>query len=87
MTSPAPCARCPRTLVNCPADFGVSYILDFGPARLDLAQVGIEATGCAGVTGIGTPDRIATPQFWTVLGSAMDMTMPGSAAVFSGGLQ
>lgn len=81
------CALPRDTLVNCPADFGVSYILDFGPARLDLAQVGIEATGCAGVTGIGTPHRIATPQFWTVLGSAMDMTMPGSAAVFSGGLQ
>lgn len=75
------------TLVNCPADFGVSYILDFGPARLDLAQVGIDATGCRGVTGIGKPDRIATPQFWTVLGSAMGITMPGSAAVFSGGLQ
>lgn len=79
------CALPRDTLVNCPADRGIYYRLDFGPARLGLAPVGVSATGCSGVTGIGKPVRFALPRFWRVLAVAMGLTRPGTPGLFADG--
>jgi hypothetical protein len=67
------CALPQLTIVNCPVDLGVVYRLTFYPARLRLASVGIDAAGCGSVTGLGVPRRMATLQFWHILGSAIGL--------------
>jgi hypothetical protein len=65
------------TIVNCPADFGVSYWLYFSPARLHLAPVEADPAGCEDISGLGVPSRWALPQFWQALGAAMHLLRPG----------
>jgi hypothetical protein len=64
------------TIVNCPADFGVSYWLYFSPARLRLAPVEADPAGCSDISGLGVPARWALPRFWRALGSAMHVLRP-----------
>lgn len=39
------CGLPPLTIVNCPIDLGIGYVLTFSPVRLRLAPVRIEAMG------------------------------------------
>jgi hypothetical protein len=65
------------TIVNCPADFGVSYWLYFSPARLQLAPVEADPAACTDIIGLGVPARWALPRFWRALGTAMHVLRPG----------
>jgi hypothetical protein len=65
------------TIVNCPADFGVSYWLYFSPARLHLAAVEADPAGCEDILGLGVGARWALPRFWRALGAAMHVLRPG----------
>jgi hypothetical protein len=72
--------RLPRdTIVNCAADFGVSYWLYFSPARLQLAPVEADPAGCLDINGLGVPARWALPRFWRALGTAMHVLRPGAS--------
>jgi hypothetical protein len=64
-------------IVNCPADFGVSYWLYFSPARLHLAPVQADPAGCSNINGLGLPARWGLPRFWRALGAAMHLLRPG----------
>jgi hypothetical protein len=61
--------------VACPADVGISYVLQFSTATERLAPVRIDATGCESVTGIGGSRwLLSSPGFWPLLGAAMGLT-------------
>jgi hypothetical protein len=61
----------PRGIFACPADFGISYRLEFAAAGRRLAVVTADPGGCERVTGAG-PVRWAEKShgFWTVLSRA-----------------
>jgi hypothetical protein len=67
------------TIVNCPADFGVSYWLYFSPARLHLTPAVADAAGCLDIAGLGRPARWGLPRFWRELGTAMGVLRPGQS--------
>src|ERR1700722_8464454 len=67
-------------VMNCPADWGVSYRLSFaaGPGSFPVVTAG--AGGCGAGTGAGPARSTArVPGFWTVLAQAMGVS--GSAAL------
>ncbi len=69
------------TVMNCPADLGVSYRLSFAAGRAGFQVVTISVGGCGQVTGAG-PARQATPAaFWTGLARAMGDPHPGRSAL------
>ena len=72
----------PRVVMNCPADFGVSYRLSFAAGSTTFPVVTASAGGCSGVAGAG-PVRSAarSPGFWAVLARAMGVS---AAAVLRG---
>jgi hypothetical protein len=82
------CALPVQTLVNCPADWGIRYLLTFSPARLHLATVEIAATGCGSVTGLGLPRHEVTLRFWHTLSSAMHLakTPAGGVVILKGSM-
>ncbi len=70
----------PRGVLSCPADFGITYRLDFAVAGRTLPPVTIRASGCEEVSGAGLAKAIRRPAFWGVLGTAMRLAHPGNAA-------
>jgi hypothetical protein len=75
--------RMPRGILACPADFGISYRLEFAAARRRLAVVTVDPGGCGRVAGAG-PARWAekSPGFWTVL--RREAVVPGPGAGLGG---
>jgi hypothetical protein len=71
----------PGGAMSCPADFGVTYRLDFATGGRSLPPVTIDASGCEGVSGTGVARwTVHSPAFWGVLGAAMGLPHPGHAA-------
>jgi type IV pilus biogenesis protein CpaD/CtpE len=67
-------------VMNCPADWGVSYRLSFAAGSGSFPVVTAGAGGCGVVTGAGPVRRTASvPGFWTVLAHAMGVS--GGAAL------
>ncbi len=68
----------PRVVMNCPADFGISYRLSFAAGSTTFPVVTASAGGCSGVAGAG-PARSAarSPGFWAVLARAMGVSAAG----------
>ncbi|MGH9127983.1 MAG: hypothetical protein ACRDY2_03220 [Acidimicrobiales bacterium] len=75
----------PSGSYHCPEDLGISYNLRFAGPGLLFPAIGVDATGCEGVSGFGFPSRwVATsPHFWVTLGEAMGLANP-SYGVFRG---
>ena len=72
--------RMPSGVLFCPADFGIVYHLAFTAGERALAPVGVNATGCQWVHGLGRVRWVArSPRFWATLGGAMGLTSPDSA--------
>jgi type IV pilus biogenesis protein CpaD/CtpE len=70
----------PQGAMSCPADWGVSYRLQFAAGSASFPVVTARAGGCGVVTGAGParwPARV--PGFWTVLAHAMGLS--GGAAL------
>jgi hypothetical protein len=60
------------TLMNCPADFGLSYRLLFAGFHQVFPPVTMHLTGCRTVAGLGHPRWWAhAPQAWTLLRHAL----------------
>jgi hypothetical protein len=78
--------RMPRGIFACPADFGISYRLEFAAAGGRLAAVTADPGGCERVAGAG-PARWAEKShgFWTALGRAVVMPWPPSGLDGCGG--
>lgn len=76
--------KMPRGVLFCPADLGITYHLTFSTKDRSFPAVGVEATGCQGVSGLG-PTRWAarSPGFWKILGQALGLSKPDSQ-VFAG---
>lgn len=74
----------PRGVFACPADFGISYRLEFAAAGRHLAVVTVDPGGCERVVGTG-PARWAekSPGFWRVLNQAA--VVPGEGLAGCGG--
>ena len=67
-------------VMNCPADWGVSYRLSFAAGSESFPVVTAGAGGCGVVSGAGPVRRTAGgPGFWTVLAHAMGVS--GGAAL------
>lgn len=74
----------PRTVVACPADFGITYKLTFGEGSQRFSPVTLDAGGCQLVGGLGATRRVATSSgLWRYLGVAIGIPHPDSAT-FSG---
>jgi hypothetical protein len=73
------CALGPaRSHIACPADFGLTYRLDFTAAGRGLPPVTVRAGGCETVSGAGGIRwTMRSPAFWAVLGRAMGLANPG----------
>lgn len=70
-------------LIACPADFGISYGLQFATTSERVTPVNIDAAGCQGVAGIGGSRwLLSSPGFWPVLGAAMGL--PTADQVWNG---
>ncbi len=65
----------PRTILNCPADYGIQYRLDFLEGKKSVLNVKLDASGCRFVTGI-EPRRISTTHLWTLLAQTMNLPEP-----------
>lgn len=65
----------------CPVDLGIRYQLGFFAGDDCVITVGVSATGCEDVSGLGRPPRwvARTPSFWRTLGSAMGLSKPDYA--------
>lgn len=77
----------PRGVFHCPnLTVGTTYQLQFTAGGRRLSAVGIEATGCEVVTGVG-PARWAarSPGFWRTLATAAHLSPPGRTAFTGGG--
>ena len=78
-------------VMNCPADWGVSYRLSFAADSGSFPVVTAGAGGCRVVSGAGPVRRTAGgPGFWTVLAHAMGVsgsaTLQGTRQdIYSGG--
>ena len=65
----------PLGALSCPADFGISYALDF-QASIGANQVVVAApTGCPSLRGIGAT-RSVTGAFWDALATAFAVAQP-----------
>jgi len=72
--------KMPRGALHCPADFGITYQLTFFTKSHSFPTVGIDATGCQKVHGLGPARWVSrSPGFWQILGNAMGLTNPGSS--------
>ena len=70
----------PRGIMNCPADWGVSYRLSFAAGSGSFPVVTAGAGGCGVVSGAGPVRWTArVPGFWTVLAHAIGVR--GGAAL------
>ena len=71
--------RMPRGTFACPADWGVSYRLEFAAAGRRFEVVTVDASGCQQISGAG-PVRwlLRSPGFWTVLERATGVPSPGA---------
>jgi hypothetical protein len=77
----------PRGTYHCPNDIGPTYWLYFSAHRVRVAKVSLDATGCETVQGVGGTRWIAkSPNFWRVLGSAMNIAS-ATQATFAGHLK
>ena len=76
----------PHGVFACPADFGISYRLEFAAAGRRLAVVTVDPGGCERVVGAG-PVRWTEQSdgFWTVLDRAVVVPSPGSGLGGCGG--
>ncbi|MDR0344919.1 MAG: hypothetical protein LBI49_17760 [Nocardiopsaceae bacterium] len=72
----------PRVMVNCPADFGVTYRLRFAADGRSYQPVTAAPGGCHKLAGLDGA-RQALPAFWASLGAAMGLAHPG-IRVFAG---
>jgi hypothetical protein len=65
----------PKSIYNCPADFGISYRFRFHGAHGVLPAVTADATGCELVTGLGKATRwsATSPRFWPTLKRAIGL--------------
>jgi hypothetical protein len=79
--------RMPRGVFACPADFGVSYRLEFAAAGRRFPVVTVAPGGCERVAGAG-PVRWAEQSggFWTVLHRAHILPWPGTGLAGCGGV-
>ena len=68
-------------VMNCPADFGVSYRLSFAASQVAFPVVTISAGGCAQVAGAGPARQATSAGFWTGLAQAMGVPHPSSSAL------
>lgn len=73
----------PRTAAVCPADFGVTYQLNFAAGTHHFAPVTMNPTGCDLVRGLGAPRAATSTTLWRTLGVAIGIPHPDKAA-FSG---
>jgi hypothetical protein len=69
----------PRVMINCPADFGVTYRLRFAAAGRSYQPVVAAPGGCHKLAGLDGA-RQAVPAFWVTLGTAMGLAHPGNQA-------
>ncbi len=71
--------RVPRTVVACPADFGITYKLTFAAGSQRFAPVTLDAGGCQLVGGLGATRRVATSSaLWRYLGVAIGIPHPSN---------
>ena len=69
--------RIPATVMNCPADLGITYRLSFTAPNETFPTVVVSATGCETVRGIGPTRSVAgSPNFWRRLGEDMGLPSP-----------
>jgi hypothetical protein len=72
--------RLPKGAFHCPVDLGIDYALTFTAKGSAGLTVGVDATGCETVTGLGATRWVArTPGFWVKLGKAMGLRHPDYA--------
>jgi hypothetical protein len=59
--------------VNCPADFGGAFRLEFAAGRRGFSPVSVQGSGCRIVTGVG-PSRswLRSPQLKKLLDAVAD---------------
>ena len=70
-----------RTVIACPADFGITYKLTFAAGSRQFAPVTLNAAGCELVHGLGAARRITTSNVvWRRLGVAIGIPHPSQAA-------
>jgi hypothetical protein len=72
----------PDAPIVCPADFGISYDVQFSDGDDPRSPVEVHPSGCPDVLGLGRA-RWATPALWPILGAAMDMPR-ADQATFAG---
>lgn len=77
----------PSGVINCPADFGTTYVFSFSSGGSDqpLLRAVLDPDGCRTVTGLGRTRWVeqAPATFWTDLGSAIGL-QGATNATFSG---
>lgn len=72
--------KMPRSSINCPADFGITYHLEFFTGDREFPKIMVDSTGCASVDGIGPLRWVEqSPDFWHTLGVAMGLPAPDYA--------
>ena len=79
--------RMPRGVVACPADWGVSYRLEFAASGRRFGVVTVQAGGCRRVSGAGPPRwAVQSPGFWSALERAAAVPWPGTGLNGCGGM-
>ena len=79
--------RMPRGAVACPADWGVSYQLEFAASGRRFGVVTVQAGGCRRVSGVGSPRwAVQSPGFWSALDRAAAVPWPGTGLNGCGGM-
>jgi len=68
--------KMPVGAMLCPADFGITYELAFFAPGRAFPTVGVGATGCQAVHGLGPARWVRSSGFWKVLGRAMGLAHP-----------
>jgi hypothetical protein len=70
-----------RTVIACPADFGITYRLTFAAGTRKFAPVTLNAAGCEPVHGLGAARHITTSNVvWRRLGVAIGIPHPSQAS-------
>jgi hypothetical protein len=78
--------RMPTKPIACGNDTGITYALTFTAKGMKFPAVTLRASGCENVLGLGeTRWALRSPEFWHVLGIAMDLKRP-SQATFAGSM-
>lgn len=68
----------PKGTFHCPADYGITYDLNYLAGRREVASLTVDPSGCTSLKGLGTV-LSPTSRFWADLDTAMGLH-PGQGA-------